>query len=328
MFKKSILLFSTVLWLTHTNAQKKSALDSLADYDALFNELESFLDSLTAPRSFTVINVGVSKGQFQYQTSRTTLKEVTQSLFTPSAGYYHKSGFGVNAITSIIHNGKPTVYQTAATASYDYVKNRNFLTGISLTHYLTKDSLPFYTSPLSNEVAAYFSYRDWWLKPTLAAAYGWGSVTNVVERREKIKLLKRRQLVTTTTETTESIADFTVTASVKHDFYWLNVLSKRDYFRVTPQLVFTGGTQKYGLAQTNNSYVSAKETGTTILYHAENNHVAARSRFQPLSFSARLRTGFSKGPFFIQPQLILDYYFPEEAKKIVPFFVTNAGILF
>jgi hypothetical protein len=151
----------------------------------------------------------------------------------------------------------------------------------------------------------------------------------VEQRKEKIKLLKKKPLNgTTTIETTESIADFSLTASVKHDFYWLNVVSKKDFFRVTPQLALTGGTQKYGLAQTNSLYVSEKQTGASILYNTDKNFVAAQSKFQLLALSARLRTEVSKGIFFFQPQLIFDYYFPERNNNVVTAFVVNAGILF
>jgi hypothetical protein len=331
ILRKTSLLLLALFLFASARSQKGDPIDSLPDYDALFNELEHFLDSITAPRSFTTVNIGFGNGVFQYLSAdRNTMKEVTQTIYTPSAGYYNKNGLGINFVTSVVHLDKSfTPYQTAATLSYDYLKNRKFFTGVSFSRFFTKDSLPFYTSPLSNEANAYFSYRGWWLKCALLAGYGWGSITSVEQRKEKIKLLKKKPLNgTTTIETTESIADFSLTASVKHDFYWLNVLSKRDFFRVTPQIALTGGTQRYGLAQTNSLYVSEKQTGASILYNTDKNFVAAQSKFQLLALSARLRTEVSKGIFFLQPQLIFDYYFPERNNNVVTAFVVNAGILF
>lgn len=331
MSKKACLFFFFTLLLGRANAQKDPVPDSLPDYDVLFSELEHFIDSITAPRSFALLNIGYSTGQFQYQTSQTSIKEMRKGILTPTIGYYHKSGLGISAVGSVIsENKKFTLYQTATTASYDYLKNRKLLTGISFTHFFTKDSLPFYTSPLNNQVYAYFSYRGWWLKTSLAAGYGWGSVTTVAQRKEKIKLLKKGPPLnsTTTIETTEAIADLSLTASVKHDFYWLDVLSKRDYVRLTPQLVATGGTQKYGFNQTNSSYVSEKHSGTSVLYNTEKSFVTARSQWQLLALSARLRTEFSKGICFVQPQLIFDYYPPDKENKFATAFVINAGILF
>jgi hypothetical protein len=56
--------------------------------------------------------------------------------------------------------------------------------------------------------------------------------------------------------------------------------------------------------------------------------VAAQSKFQLLALSARIRTEVSKGIFFLQPQLLFDYYFPERTNQVVTAFVVNAGILF
>ena len=52
---------------------------SIYDYDELFNELDAFLDSLMSPRSYTVINVGVGTGFFNYE-SRYTFSELYKTL--------------------------------------------------------------------------------------------------------------------------------------------------------------------------------------------------------------------------------------------------------
>jgi hypothetical protein len=331
MIKKlGLLVFSAAMWNAAT-AQDTNNLDSLPDYDVLFSDLEHFIDSITAPRSFATANIGISRGYFQYITGQNKVTEKSRLLITPSAGYYHKSGFGIGAVGSIITEGKTfTEYQTAATASYDYLKNRKLMTGISYTHFFTKDSLQFYTSPLNDEISAYFTYRSWWLRPAVAVVYGWGSINSVEEHKQKIKLVKRGPPVTQTTRTESnlSIADISFSASVKHDFYWLNVASKRDYIRLSPQLVARGGTQRYGLAETNNTYVSEKHSSTTILYNTENNFVSAHTQFQLLSLSARIRAEYSKGIFFVQPQFMVDYFVPEKENKLAAAFVINTGILF
>jgi hypothetical protein len=189
MLRKTSLLLLALFLFASARSQKGEPIDSLPDYDALFNELEQFLDSITAPRSFTTVNIGFGNGVFQYLSAdRTSMKEVTQNIYTPSAGYYNKNGLGINLVSSIVNlDTIPfTPYQTAATLSYDYLKNRKFFTGVSFSRFFTKDSLPFYTSPLSNEANAYFSYRGWWLKCALLAGYGWGSITSVEQRKEKM----------------------------------------------------------------------------------------------------------------------------------------------
>ena len=57
-----------VFWCVNTNAyaQKTTSSDSLfnavVDYDELFSELDAFLDSLLAPRTYTVVNIGAGTG--------------------------------------------------------------------------------------------------------------------------------------------------------------------------------------------------------------------------------------------------------------------------
>ena len=340
--KKPFLFLLALSAFMNVKAQKEP-LDSLPDYDLLFNDLAQFIDSITAPRSFTLINIGYSQGHFEYPTNN-NIREIRKGIVTPSAGYYSKNGLGVTVAGSLLSNNQAIIlYQTAATASYDYLKNRKVLTGISYTHFFAHDSLPFYTSPLNNQVYSYFSYRGWWLKPAVAVGYGWGSATTVEKQQTKLKIAdevfynkkgKPRKKggppvdATTTTTTTENITDISITASVKHDFYWLNVLSKRDYFRVTPQIIATGGTQKFGFAQTNNFYVSNKQSSATFLNSTEKSFITEQSQFQLFSLSARLRTEFSKGIYFVQPQLMFDYYIPETTNRLSTAFVINAGILF
>lgn len=335
MNKKNLLFILLIACCTQLHAQVKKSNNSIdtsiVDYDELFSSLESFIDSLTAPKSFTIINVGAANGFFNYTSSDgSTLNSKKQLVLSPSIGYFDKSGFGINAAASVVNDdGNFVAYQLATTASYDYLQNRNFITGLSATHFFTKDSLRFYTSPLKNNINAYFSYRKWWIKPTVAVNYGWGSHTTIEEKQETIRLLKKgpQSVSTTTVETTEKVSDRSVTASLKHDFYWLNVISKKDFFRFTPQVTFTGGTQNFGFNQTNSSYISNKSIGTNFLYNTENVFVREKTSFQPIALTASVRTEFSKGIFFVQPQAFLDYLFKTTEKKFVTNFAINAGII-
>jgi len=328
--KHLFFLLPLMLALSVAQAQKtKPAVDSLAYYDDLFNELETFLDSITAPRSFATISLGLSNGFFNYQNG-SNISSNNQLVYSPSLGYYHKSGFGISATGSAMAEGfkKFNLYQVAASASYDYMQNSNFITGAAYTQFFTKDSLDFYTSPLTSEASAYFLYRNSWLKPSIAVNYAWGSRTHVEERNEKIKLLRGKPLNSTTIiETTENVSDFSVAASVKHDFYWLNVLLAKDYFRFSPQLTLLSGTQRFGFNQTSNANYFNSKSGITILQNTEQMSLSEKSNFKPLSLSARLRGEFSTGIFFIQPQILLDYYFPAEEKNFTTGFAVTTGII-
>jgi hypothetical protein len=300
------------------------------DYDELFNELDLLLDSLTAPRSFGLFNLGVGFNYFNYQSKESYLLEASKKLtYSPTLSYFLRNGLGISANTIVVNDGENlNAYQFNITGSYDYIRNNKFITGISLTHFFTKDSLPFYTSPLKNELYSYFTYRHFWLKPSVAVSYGWGSRTAYNEREEYITSLRLAASGFTRVNTRESVNDLNVITSIRHDFYWLDVFGKKDYIRFTPQIVFTSGTQKFGFNQTSSTYANIPRTGDNILFSSDKVNLDDQLYYQPLSLSTYLKAEYSKGRFFFQPQLIFDYYFPANEKNLTIAVVMNAGVIF
>lgn len=305
-------------------------LGNFEDYEDLFNELDKLLDSLTAPRNFILFNVALGSNVFNYSSKNSYLLEPTRRLtYSPTLAYYSRSGFGIGASTVVINDGvNMNPYQFSLTGSYDYLQNKKFLTGIAFTHNFSKDSLPFYTSPLKNELYAYFTYKKSWFKPSVALSYGWGSRDGYEERQEYITSLRLALNGFTRINTRESVNDFSVITSVRHDFYWMNVLGNKDYMRFTPQIVFTSGSQKFGFNQSSSTYATLPRTGANFLYSSDQVYLDDQIYFQPLSLSTYIKAEYSRGKFFIQPQLILDYYFPATEKNFSTAVVMNAGVIF
>lgn len=332
MYKNFLCALSILLLSSNSIAQKKSTvIDSTDYYNDLFNELDAFLDSLTAPRTFFIASATVTNNYFNFANTGNTLMEVDRKLsLTPSLGFYHKSGLGLSASTIIANDGdKWNAFQYVVSGSYDYLKNMAFLTGASITHFFTKDSLPFYASPLENEASIYFTYKRAWVKPSITATYGWGSRTAYEEQEDKIKILRKRTNAGyTVVETIEHVNDFTVSASLRHDFYWLDKIGPRTTLRFTPLLVFTSGTQRFGFNQTSNSYLLPQKTGNNILYNTENVQLDSRQGFQPLSLTAFLKSEASWNKFYIQPQIGFDYYLPAKQNNFTTAFALSVGTVF
>jgi len=310
---------------------KQTAVDtSFTDYDALFDELDVFLDSLMTPRNFLLLNVSVNSGYFNYESrENNSIVAIKKNVYVPSLSYFTKSGLGISGSASILHDGKQVnPYQYSISGSYDYIKNRKLITGFSLTHFFTKNDLPFYTSPLQNGAYAYFTYRNFWIKPTVAASYGWGTRSEYIEREERITSIRLKKRGYTRINTQESINDFNLTVSARHDFYWLNVLSGNDFIRFTPQLSFISGTQKFGINQNTNSYATLKGNGGSVLYNSENAYLDDTMYFQPLSLAVFIKTEYSIGRFYIQPQIMFDYYIPAKTANLTTVFLLNAGVIF
>lgn len=304
--------------------------DTSINYDELFQDFDAFMDSILSPHSYVLFSLSASKGFYNFENKTTSDVTVSKKLtYSPILGYYHKSGLGIAGTGYIVDDGtKMNFFQGAITPSFDYLQNKQIATGFSYTRFFTKDSLPFYTTPIQNELYAYFTYRKWWFRPTLAISYGWGSRTEYEERETWIQDLRLRRRGFTYINTEETVSDFSVMASVRHDFYWLDVLTYRDHIRFTPQVTFTSGTQKFGFNQSSTTYASFLRSTSNILYNSDSYYLDDELDFQPLSLTLFLRGEYAIGKFFVQPQFALDYYFPAATKNFNTLFSVNLGVMF
>ena len=354
MFKKKWLIIFGLLFSTAGYSQVPAdtipasndhalAIDTSFDYDDLLSDFADFLDSILAPRSYFLANVAVTESYFNYQIANRIFAQ-KKLVFSPTVGYYHKSGPGITLSGSL---ARPDYrkeqdfgfYQYAITPSYDFIQSRKWTAGVSYTRFITKDSLKFYTTPIQNEINAFFVWRKSWVQPGIAFNSGWGSRSEAAKRVEFLKALRWLKRyrnanglgnpppipITTVTTTDESIIDFSVTGSVRHTFYWLELLGKKDLLRFTPMLSFTGGTQRYGFNQTSATYAGNLRA---TQYNKGEVSLDENLKFQPLSITLYLRPEYSIGKFFIQPQFILDYYFPAAENNLSALFSVNAGLMF
>jgi hypothetical protein len=336
--KKGLVVYACMLLAIAGSAQRPDtlpaaidrdlAVDTSLDYDDVLSDLDSFLDSLLAPRSYFLMNASAGNGYFNYKNNGNTGLETKKKLvFSPALGYYHKTGPGITVSGNIIDDGrKYNLYQYAISPSFDFIRSRRWVANISYTRYIIKNELPFYITPLENEVNAWFLWRKAWLQPGLSANYGWGSRSDLEKRERYIELFNIRRGGTIVT--TSSIADFSATASLRHTFYWLALLKYNDYLRFTPLLAFSAGTQKFGFNQTTGIHTINSRNSDNSKYNTGNVNLDDRLKFQPLSATLYLRPEYATGKFFIQPQLILDYYFPGTSKNLTVLFSLNAGLMF
>ncbi len=342
MRQKHFLL--PVLWLWAAvcfgQKEKQPAITdtTVYDYDEIFSELDALLDSLYTPRSFGLANLGFGSGFFQYGAAATATTK-RQIYVSPSAGYYHKSGLGITAGASLLnYEGNLSPYQYLLTGSYDYLKTRDFITGLSYSYHFTKDRLPFYTSPLQSEAYGYFTWRKSWLRPSLSASYGWGSRQSLSAQKpilEKLKKLRRNNAggssgsgpAIAVVNTYEKVVDFNLQFSLRHDFYVLDLLSKTDYLRVTPLLSFIAGSQQFGFHSAGNTILTARRNGKASANTTENMALEDALSFRPLSLAGQVRAEYASGKFFLQPQVYFDYYLPANSRPFTTTFLLNIGMI-
>ena len=305
-------------------------IDTNLNYDELMNELDLFLDSLLKPKSFFLANFSLGSNYFNYwRRNLTQLESTKRGIFSTILGYYHKSGLGLTVSGNVTDDEeKLNLYQFSISPSFDFITNIDWTAGISYTRYITKDSLNFYTSPLQNELNAYFVWRRSWIQPGIALSYGSGSRSAYKERQKFVEYLRRRRrgYIVDVSNSNETVADFLVTGFARHSFYWMHVINNKDHIKLTPQLSFSAGSQKFGFNSTNGLYSVNRRNAATLLYNTGDISIDDKMEFQPISLTMHLRPEYSIGKFFIQPQFILDYYFPSET--LTPLFYLNAGIVF
>jgi hypothetical protein len=269
------------------------------------------------------VSLSGGQGYFNYiSRNPRRIVAVSKYIWSPTLGHYGKSGLGLTISGFIISDsGRLNLYQLAFTPSYDYLSDHRLAAGVSFTRYHTKDALSFYTSPLQNEVSAYFLWRKSWLQPGINATYGWGSRSAYTARRTFLDSLKIRAYLFNYTE--QSVSDFSIAASLRHDFYWLNVFSHKDFFKISPLLSYTMGTQSFGFNRTSGIAT------TNALYNTRVVSLDNTVKFQPVSLTLYLRTEYSIGKFFMQPQLLIDYYFPgKKNNNFTTLFSFTTGFMF
>ena len=110
MFRKTVVTIGSFFIMSLCPAQKDN--DSLfidttyTDYDALFSELDQLIDSLTAPRSFTMFNLNIAQAFLSYGGKSETITQTKrQFTYSPSVGYYDKTGFGLGIAAALVNDG-------------------------------------------------------------------------------------------------------------------------------------------------------------------------------------------------------------------------------
>lgn len=304
-----------------------SSRDTTAVLDSLMKDFDKFLDSLAAPKSFFSASIGIGTGFFSFENKNSVFLSTRKKLiFSPSAGYYHRSGLGISATAFLIHDdGALNLYQVAFSPSYDLIR-RKFSTGISYTRYFSKDSLNFYATPIQNELFAYFTWKKLWVRPSVNFAFGWGSKTDYERRRlRRYELLlsnPNRYFVDIKNE--ETVRDFSMTVSLRKDFDWFDVFGENDNVSFTPLIMLNSGTQNFGF-NTSYSYRFNTIRANSL---PSNQSITDKTGFALQSASLALRGSYLKGRFLIQPQVLFDYYLlelPDEAPALnTVFAITTA----
>ncbi|MDX2045628.1 MAG: hypothetical protein SFU87_02530 [Chitinophagaceae bacterium] len=342
--KKTILLLGCLICVHLSMAQEKESSDTtllpsdslLTDEplllnDSLLHDLKALIDSLDVRSSFFTLSVGAGNRLFSLRNNNVNALQGSAAKFnlTPTAAYYHKSGLGLMATAYMsIDSAGARFYQYAISPSYDYLNSKHVAWGIAYARYFTRDDLNFYASPFQNEVFAYINARKGWLRPGFSAGWAKGSYKEVYKFDTTIRNLQGVLVPVQIRDTTKvTLRDFSLVATVMHNFEWDHIFSKKDNFTVTPQLLLVAGGQQYN-ADTKGRYIFTQRPRlyTDRLRYDYSTAENTGLRFQSVALS--LSATYFIGRFSLSPQYFLSYYIPESSTKVSQIFSVMASFTF
>lgn len=313
----------------------KEYVDSLLANDSIMQEFNAFVDSLTAVKSYFDISTSFSNRLFSLKNNAFNGQQANASKFTvtPTLSYFNKTGLGLSWSSFLILDGSNSgFYQHAITPSYDYVKSDSLAFGISFTHYILSNNTSYNTTPFNNEVYGYIIGKKGWLQPGLSLGWAAGKYQEIYTK-DTFKLVTiggiTREVKLTLRDTVKtSLTDFSITASLQHEFKWYSLLNDDDEFDFTPMLMLNGGTQRYSQTQSASIALTRKPLRVRTLSKGISNN----SGFKFQSVGLSLTGSYSIGKFYFTPQYYLDYYLPNDLsdgeKRFNGFFSITAGVTF
>ena len=309
--------------------------DSAAIIDSLLKDFKDLVDELVAPKSFFSVGAGLGNRTFSVKNNSLNTQESTTDRLsvTPYAGYYHKSGLGLTLMGFATSFPDQTfgVYQYAVTPSYDYT-SRRFAAGISYTRYFGKDTALLSTSPYDNDAYAYISLiRKKW-RFGLAAGYATGFFSDKLHYQDSVlrfsSILQRLVWVhyDATVHSKSKIRDFSLSATVRRDFQWDDVLKKGDNITFSIVGYLVGGSSHMNTSTDAN--VNLNFSKITLQRFRRSYANENGNRFQLQSTALSFSLYYAIGKFNINPVWFMDYYFPDASKKYSQVFSLAAGFNF
>jgi hypothetical protein len=301
--------------------------NNLTEKDSLeiMNELTKLLDANDDPKSFAIANVGIGNRLFSIKNNAFNAFQSTSSklIYSPSLGYFHKTGFGLTAGANLLNDGSGLIVnQYSLSPSFDLTGNKNIAFDISYAHYFVKDKYSAYSSPIQNDFYTAFTYKKTWLQPGIALGYATGEYKETKYKDTVIAGIRKHFY----DSINNKLKVFSIMLSASHEFNWYNILNKTDGLFFTPTLMVNAGSGETAISH---------KTNATILFNLLNRKgripKIQKSKFELQSIGLNMNLGYDIGNFSFTPQLYIDYYLPAiepGSNRITPVFTFNIGYYF
>ncbi len=306
--------------------EEKRALDSMFKNDDFIKLM------LGKKKSFFDINIGIGNGIFSLKNNALNagVSVTNKTFYTPSAGYYHKSGLAVSVRGFLTaDNSRLKMYQFAISPSYVYT-NKNIDAGISYTRFIEGSSAGFEVSPFKNDLYGSVVYKKTWIEPGLALGYSSGKQVAYFDTAfwytSPLYPYPARVIHISDTITTKLRA-FSLIVSATHKWNYYKLINAKDAIQLQPVLFLNAGSLRW-----NTSHSSSLNNRRTFVQNYLKDRYgdgSESSSFKLQSAALLMQITYYIGPFYIQPQGYLDYYLPATTeKRLTALFSVTTGFSF
>lgn len=313
-----LLLFTNKIYSQVSDTTVLSAKDSIK----ILQEVMELLNAANNPASYIMANIGFGNRLFSINNNALNAKQATGRLiYTPTVGYFHKSGLGLTAGINMLQEVKGLdINQYSISPSYELAGNHHMDFGISYTRYFVKDKFSVYSSPIQNDLYTSFIYKKKWLQPGIGLGYSSGEYKESIKKDTTINNIHRRLYDSITYRFKAFSAIFTL----GHSYTWYGVLTKKDGLKFTHTIMANAGSSKTSITH---------KTNAQYLYNFLNRRRKIpklhKEKFEIQSVGLSLDVNYAIGNFILEPLLYLDYYLQDTSeKKFSPVFTFNIGYIF
>ncbi|MEP6583780.1 MAG: hypothetical protein ABJA90_05925 [Ginsengibacter sp.] len=331
MLRAILYFLFSVCWFSKSYAQvtpsDKQIMDSLIQND----EFLKMLNKMDDTESYFRINIGIgNRLSGGNNKSVQNLETKNQLVFTPSVGYFHKSGLSLSFAGYLLsdHNSL-NFYQYALSPSYSFSKGKVADALLSYIHYFKESTYNASASPFNDEIYASLIFKKPFIKPGFSASYSSGRYKEIIKVDTTVIILNRPTLIKYIDTTTTKISSFSISANIEHDFSFYKLLSKKDGLRFTPQLSLISGVNNYSVSHQSSTQFYNLFTKRQLKRLRRFQSPGADSKFELQSIGLDFDFNYSIGKIYVEPEVYFDYFLPKtDDKAFTQVYNFNIGITF
>ncbi len=320
----ALLIFFTLFYSRGVSQDTAKIYLSREDSLQLMKDLFSLLGSNdNKPSSYFEISANLSNKVFSERNKGLNDRQENIVLvYTPMAGYFHKSGLALQAGVNWLNDKYKgfDANQGFIMPSYELQRSKSFSFNASWTYFFVKDKFSPYSSPVQSDFYLSAGYKKTFLMPVAGLGYSSGEYKEVLHKDTTVGII-RRKLYDSITYRTQVLS---VVTAVEKDLQWSGVLAKPDQLQLSASAMLNWSYSQAGISHktnANNIYKFLVKRGRIPRL--------STTAFRPESLASDIGLDYQYRIFFLRAELYLDYYLPaDDTNRLSSFFNISFGVSF